>query len=133
MTFVLDASVAASWLLPAEFHPETEAVLERMAEEDALAPRLFWYEIRNLLLMNERKQRITPQQTTVCLLKIQALPLYIDEKNHDEDALALARRHALSLYDAVYLELALRHACPLATLDKALQRAAAEENIAVLP
>ncbi len=133
MVFVLDASVAASWLLPAEEHPGAQAVLERMTEEDALVPRLFWYEIRNVLLMNELRQRITARQTTSSMLKIQALPLFTDEKNRDGDALTLARQYTLSLYDAVYLELALRHACPLATLDKAIQRAAKQENIILLP
>ncbi len=44
-------------------------------------------------------------------------------------ALTLAGRHRLSFYDAIYLELAKRRAAPVATLDKALARAAAGEGL----
>jgi predicted nucleic acid-binding protein len=45
----------------------------------------------------------------------------------------LAERHRLTTYDAAYLELALRLALPLATLDEALRRAAVAERLPVLP
>jgi predicted nucleic acid-binding protein len=41
-----------------------------------------------------------------------------------ENVLPLAVQHAISSYDAAYLELALRKAAPLATLDAGLARAA---------
>jgi predicted nucleic acid-binding protein len=43
--------------------------------------------------------------------------------------MALALRHGLTLYDAVYLELAMRRGLPLASSDKALRRAAAAEGV----
>ncbi len=45
------------------------------------------------------------------------------------DTIALARAHALSTYDAAYLELALREALPLASLDEKLRRAAAAVGV----
>lgn len=42
----------------------------------------------------------------------------------------LAARHFLSVYDATYLELALRRSLPLATLDEALQKAMADAGVA---
>ena len=45
----------------------------------------------------------------------------------------LARRHSLSAYDALYLELAVRHGATLTTLDSALARAARAEGIRVTP
>jgi predicted nucleic acid-binding protein len=47
------------------------------------------------------------------------------------DVLALARQHALSAYDAAYLELALRLSLPLATLDRRLQAAATAAGVAI--
>jgi predicted nucleic acid-binding protein len=44
----------------------------------------------------------------------------------------LADRHELSIYDAAYLELALRRNLPLATLDADLRRAAAAEGVQLL-
>ena len=63
---------------------------------------------------------------------VAALPLLTDDGLDLEVALELAMQHHLSLYDAVYLELAKRRAATLATLDRALLRAAAEEQIAVV-
>jgi predicted nucleic acid-binding protein len=45
---------------------------------------------------------------------------------------ALARRHRLTVYDAAYLELALREGLALATLDTALAEAARAEGVSVL-
>ncbi len=44
-------------------------------------------------------------------------------------AFALAEKHGLSFYDAIYLELAKRHGAALATLDNALAGAAADEGL----
>ena len=63
MPFVVDASVVGSWVLPDENHPEALAALERLKDDEAFAPSLLWFELRNLLLSNERRQRITPAQT----------------------------------------------------------------------
>jgi predicted nucleic acid-binding protein len=52
---------------------------------------------------------------------------------HDTLALALARSHHLTSYDAAYLELALRRGLPLASRDKALQAAARLEGVPLLP
>ena len=46
--------------------------------------------------------------------------------------IALARRHRLTVYDAAYLELALREALPLATLDKALAGTAGAEGVSLI-
>ena len=57
MPFVLDASVAACWLLPDERHRVAEAAYELIAEDRAIAPSLWWFELRNMLIMSERRGR----------------------------------------------------------------------------
>ena len=59
MPFVVDASVVGSWLLADEQHPEAVTALDRLKDDEAFAPSLLWFELRNLLLANERRQRIT--------------------------------------------------------------------------
>ena len=104
--FVLDASVVASWCFPDEFAPNAEAALRRIAQETALAPALLWFELRNVLLMGERRNRLSEAQTTSFLKYIGELPIEVDRDPDDGVVLSLARAYRLSVYDAVYLELA---------------------------
>jgi predicted nucleic acid-binding protein len=114
----------ASWCFPDEFAPNAEAALRRIAQETALAPALLWFELRNVLLMGERRNRLSEAQTTSFLKYIGELPVEVDRDPDDGVVLSLARAYRLSVYDAVYLELAQRKGLPLATLDNALMAAA---------
>jgi len=92
MPFVIDASVAGSWLLPDENHPEAITALDRLKDDEAFVPTLLWFEIRNLLLASERRQRITPVQTAAALSVLQGLPLEVDSEPDSGTTLQLARR-----------------------------------------
>ena len=128
MPFVVDASVVGSWLLPDENHPEAVTALDRLKEDEAFAPLLLWFELRNLLLDNERRQRITPSQTAAALSLVQELPLRFDSQPDSDTTLQLGRAHKLTVYDSVYLELAVRRHLPLVTLDAALAEAGGRIN-----
>lgn len=132
MAFVLDASIAGAWLLPDELHPNAALALDRLAYERALVPTIWWYEVRNMLLSAERRHRIDADRSSGALAVLAGLPISIEPMTDDADVLALARRHALSVYDAAYLALARRDAVVLATLDSALATAARAEAIALL-
>jgi predicted nucleic acid-binding protein len=129
MPFVVDTSVVGSWLLPDEHHPEAVTALDRLKDDEAFAPSLLWFELRNLLLANERRQRITPAQTAVVLNLVQQLPLWLDSQADSDATLELALAHGLTVYDAVYLELALRRHLPLVTFDVTLAEAARRVNV----
>ena len=129
MSFVVDASVVGSWMLPDEDHPEAVTALEKLKDDEAFAPSLLWFELRNLLLANERRQRITPTQTAAALNFFQELPLRFDSQPDSNTTLQLAREHRLSVYDAVYLELAIRRHLPLLTFDAELAEAAKRMNV----
>jgi predicted nucleic acid-binding protein len=129
MPFVVDASVVGSWLLPDENHPEAVTALDRLKDDEAFAPSLLWFELRNLLLANERRQRITRSQTAVALNLVQELPLRFDSQPDSDTTLQLARARKLTVYDAVYLELAVRRHLPLVTLDAALAEAGGRINL----
>ena len=62
MAFVLDASIVHDWAFD-ERHQTADAVRERLRTESAAAPSLWWFEVRNGLVVAERRGRVTEQQT----------------------------------------------------------------------
>jgi|HubBroStandDraft_6_1064221.scaffolds.fasta_scaffold08892_2 predicted nucleic acid-binding protein len=129
MPFVVDASVAACWLMPDERHPLADAAYARIASDPAITPVLWRFELRNLLLVNERRGRLDSAKTARALRLLRALPITIDSAEDEDTLMELARQHRLTVYDAAYLELALRRGFPLATLDTALASAARAEAV----
>ncbi len=133
--FVLDCSVAMAGTLPDEFLPHAVALLGRASETGAVAP-LFWpIEIANSLLVAQRRTRITSEARLFALADFSALAIELDgetQRHASGRTSRLAAQHGLSAYDAAYLELAQRRNLALATLDKALGRAAKRESIEVL-
>jgi predicted nucleic acid-binding protein len=131
---VLDASVAAAWWFADEATPATDALLDRVVASGAVVPALFFAEASNVLLRAERRKRIAPRLADRLLRILSGLPLEVDQGPRlPERALDLARAHRLSVYDAIYLEVALRRGLALATLDADLRRAAAAAGVAILP
>jgi len=131
MPLVPDASIV---LAPAlgETQPNLGLTLARMQEDEWVVPALWWFEVRNGLLANERRGRLREQDTTRFLRDIARVVITIDRLPDEAGVLALARRHRLTVYEAAYLELAVREAVPLATLDAALAEAARRESVPVL-
>jgi len=132
MPFVLDASVVACWAFDDEEHPIAALALERIRGDEARAPSLLWFELRNILIVNERRKRIAEIDTAGFLRALARLGVTIDRAPVEADVLALARRHRLTVYDAAYLELSRREGVALATLDAQLARAARAEAVPLL-
>lgn len=132
MRLVLDASVTLCWLLSdgsAADRRYAQAVLEAMKAADTAAevPVTWGLEVANVLAKAESKDIITEAQSEAFLEMLGGIRIRADALTFPRslaDVLHLARRYRLSSYDASYLELALRHGLPLATLDTALARAA---------
>jgi predicted nucleic acid-binding protein len=124
MPFVLDASIVACWAFVDEGHPVADLALERIRTDEARVPALWWFEIRNILIVNERRKRLTDNDTGEFLRALARLRVSVDRSPEEADVHSLARRHRLSVYDASYLELARRDGISLATLDKELHAAA---------
>jgi predicted nucleic acid-binding protein len=132
MPFVLDASIAACWAFDDEDHPAAANALERVRIDEARVPTLWWYEVRNTLVVSERRGRIAESDTTAFLQNLARLDVTVDPSPDEASVLDLARRHRLTVYDASYLALALRDNIPLATLDRDLTAAANLEKLALL-
>jgi predicted nucleic acid-binding protein len=71
-------------------------------------------------------------ETVRFLADLDRLPIETDRSPARDVVLSLARRHGLAVYDALYLELAIRHSASLATLDKHLATAAQVAGVPVL-
>lgn len=132
MPFVLDASVALAWAFAEDESNTAPAALGRLRTDEAVAPALWWFEVRNTLVVGERRGRLTEADTAAFLGELARLGIAIDRAPQELDVLALARRYRLTVYDAAYLELAQRLGAPLATLDRELQAAARQSGIALL-
>ena len=132
MSFVLDASVVVAWLLDDEDDPRAQAALVRLETEEALVPHVWHVEVRSALLAAERRRRLGPDEVDDCLRRVRELPVRTDAAPDVDTAFALARGHRMSLYDALYLELALRVDAPLATLDHAFSTAAVGEAVPLI-
>lgn len=136
MAFVADASMTLAWYLRDEHSESANQVRERLLGEGICVPAHWALEVCNALLAAARHGRITMLELRELVPDLRLLPETID---HQTDAAAwfatlnLAEKHRLTIYDAAYLELALRRNLPLATLDDGLLEAALALGVALVP
>jgi predicted nucleic acid-binding protein len=132
MRFVLDASIAITWAMRDEDHPLADLAFLEIQSGTAIVPGIFWYEIRNILVLNERRNRIMPDDSTRFLAFLEQLSIDMDSPRNGTQVMDLSRKYNLSVYDAAYLALAMRERLPLATLDKDLRDAALAAGVSLL-
>ena len=137
MSLVLDASMTLAWQFkrvdPAEIQLAEEALAE-LASVQAFIPAMWYAEVANGLLRGERQGVIMPTQTAFFLNKLSQTEIVTDEVSpHARQAtvLNMARTYGLTVYDATYLELAMRRAATLATFDRQLADAARAAGVRV--
>src|SRR5487761_2518489 len=114
--FVPGASVAAAWCFADATTPESDARRESLTERRAMGPRLWYAETANLLLTAERRQRIKPERCEELLDLPASLPIETQDESDRlrGPVLRLARAHRLTVYDAIYLDLAIDRGLALA-------------------
>lgn len=131
--FVIDASATLPWCFYDEASDETNALLTRLQTGDeALVPAHWPAEVANALLVAVRRERISSQDARRFLEDVDLLPIRIDTVTQELvrlHILPLAEKHELTVYDAAYLELAMRQAVPLATFDDDLRKAARASGV----
>lgn len=132
MPFVIDASVVANWYFADERSTEGDRILGALNLDRVSVPEIWWSEIRNVMLMGERRGRSVREHTELFLQFLSGLPIEVVPRADDAPIMELARRRQLSFYDACYVELAQQRALPLATFDQAMARAAAAEGVALI-
>jgi predicted nucleic acid-binding protein len=132
--FVLDASVAAAWCFADEATDASRALHDSLAERSVIVPLIWHAECTNLLLVAERRRRISAAQCNELLELLEMLPVQTEpetDRLHGPIA-RLARSHGLTVYDAIYLDLAMRFGVSLATRNGELQRAAKAEGLELI-
>ncbi len=135
MIAVIDASVALSWFLQDEQSPASDRLFSQVAEEGAIVPSLWRLEIANALQVAVRRNRIDRAHRDGTIQRAGRLPIEVDPETDTHAwtrTLHLSERHNITVYDAAYLELALRKGVPLATRDQELAKAAVESGVTVL-
>lgn len=133
--FVLDASTALAWCFKDESSTDADRAQQLLIESTALVPRIWHAEVANGLVAGERRKRIDWPDLERSVALLETLDLRIDQTEiigRWMVIIQLARAHRLSLYDSIYLDLAMRERLPLATVDAALARAAQAVGIALV-
>ena len=133
--FVVDNSVVMAWCFEDEASSYTEGVLDQLRGTQAVVPVIWPLEATNVLLIAERRDRLTEAQAAHFAQLLQGLPILVEEADVARTLgpiLAVGRAHRLSAYDAAYLELAARQGLPLATQDSRLRKAAGNAGVALL-
>ena len=133
MRFVLDASVALTFMLPDEKDDFSLRVLDACRDATIVVPSIWRAEVLNGLLGAQRRKRVGADGVEIAIALIDALDAEVDERPVDMIATyRLAVRHKLTVYDTLYLDLAARHGVGLATHDAELKRAARAANVMLL-
>jgi predicted nucleic acid-binding protein len=131
--FVVDASVGFSWVYPGQSSEETDLLLERIESgATVVVPSLWLLEVANSLLTAERRKLVRTAERMTALEKLSAMTFTVDEeagRNAFGAISELASRHGLSVYDATYLETALRRNLPLCSRDGTLRKAAKKAGV----
>ena len=135
MAFVLDASMTLAWVFPDEATEATDGLLASLLERQAYAPCLWPIEVANAFLAATRRGRLEASRWRWIRHSLNALPIAVepvDQARVGSAVLELAHDRGISVYDAMYLELALRMGLPLATLDERLAGAARAVDVETL-
>lgn len=130
MAFVADNSVVLAWFVSSQSTAYSDRLLRRVAREPIHVPVVWALEFANALRQLERRRKLKPDASAEILDAVDALRLQSDSAPPGQRRLLdLARQYDLSVYDASYLELAIRLALPLASQDGALAAAATKAGL----
>ena len=134
MAFVLDCSVTMAWVFADEATEETGRLRDSLLAGRAFVPAIWPIEVGDVLRAATSRGRIRVEDWPRIRTNLQALPIEMDSLSTSrvwETVLELAHQRRLAVYDAMYLELAVRMRLPLATLDRALAAAGSAAGVEV--
>lgn len=135
MNYVLDASMTLALFANDEDVALGDAILEILVEEGAVVPSLWRLEVANAFRSDVRRRRFDEAQMDVALAHLKRLPIQVDMETDTVawgPILDLSRAEGLTLYDAAYLELALRLNATLMSCDRELVESAKARGLTVI-
>jgi predicted nucleic acid-binding protein len=118
-----------AWCFEDEADGYADAILGKLESAEAVVPSLWPLEVANVLLVGERRKRLSEASSSRFVELLRSLPITIDEETSRR---AMGAILSLSAYDAAYIELAMREGLALATLDKRLASAASQSGVPLL-
>jgi predicted nucleic acid-binding protein len=133
--FVIDTSVVISWCFKDEINRYADVILDLLEETTAFAPSIWPLEVGNVLLVAERRKRLSEADSMRFITLLSELPIIVEQEPPERmihEILVLAREHKLSSYDASYLDLAMRKGLSIATIDKNLIAAAKRSRVPIV-
>jgi len=133
--FVIDNSVVMAWCFQDEASQYADAILGSLEVLKAIVPSIWPLEVENVLLVAERRKRLSEADSTRFIALLTELPIMIEQESPERmmrEILALARDHQISSYDASYLDLAMRKGVPIATLDDGLIKASEQSQVPIM-
>jgi len=133
--FVVDNSVVMSWCFKDETNKYADAILHKLCEARAVVPSIWPLEVVNVLLVAERRKRLSEADSTRFITLLTQLPIIVEQErpeNMMKELLTFARANNLSSYDASYLDLAMKRGYPIATSDNKLIQAARRIDVQIL-
>jgi predicted nucleic acid-binding protein len=135
-SFVADSSAGVAWAVPAQASEATDTLLRDVASgRSFVVPVLWMFEVANALILLQRRRRMNSSDCQLARHVIGRLRPIFDEEGPQltlSKIWDLADENGLSVYDATYLELALRKGLPLASRDSALNKAARRSGVKAL-
>jgi predicted nucleic acid-binding protein len=129
---VIDASSVGPLILPDEAENLIPGLVQALGDEVCITPGHWRFEVGNLALMAVRRKRVEVDDIVDGLNDLDAFTIATDTEGSDlawGRTLTLARDHGLTLYDAAYLELAMRRSLSLYSSDRALLAVAASVGV----
>jgi predicted nucleic acid-binding protein len=133
---VVDASVALAWCFPDEASEYADMVLVALEGRPVLVPAVWALEVTNAVVVAERRKRAGQPEVRRFVELLDGLTITevsLPVAASVSNILPLAREYGLSAHDASYLDVAIRHAAPLATLDSGLEKAGRSAGVEILP
>lgn len=135
-SLVLDCSVTMAWLFEDEASADSDQILDSLQDSHAVVPTIWPLEVSNVLLLAMRKKRLSATKAAGFIDALALLPIVVDQTTSTRamhSIFTLADSLQITVYDAAYLELAIREKIPLATLDRELLKAAHASGVKTLP
>jgi predicted nucleic acid-binding protein len=134
---VIDGSTTIGFLLKDEQSASALKALDAIESGiPTFVPAHWCVEVANGLIIAERRRRASQADITEALSLASALPIIEDDQTArwaGSATAALTRQYGLTIYDAAYLELAMRRGASLATTDQALAKAARAAGVTIFP
>ena len=130
-TLVLDASVAVKWAIPSAREPLTDESLRLLKryvdrEVEFIVPDVFWAEVGNVLWKGTRQRRWRQDAAEAVAADMKARDFStVSSVLLLPEALRIAFAHDRSVYDCLYVALAVQAKTDLITADERLANALA--------